>query len=108
MTWLTTAQAEALWPDAVNLEAEVLDLLLASAYDDCIAFLPDGSADVVLADVPKSWVLAQAYQVRSRYNAILSGGDSQVGADGENVTVFPLGWQIRQLLRPKHGKPSIA
>lgn len=108
MTWLTTAQAEALWADAAHLDPEVLDLLLASAYDDCIAFLPDGSADVLLADVPKSWLLAQAYQARARYNAILAGGDNQAGSDDQTVTIWPLDFHIKQLLRPKHGKPSIA
>ena len=107
MSWVTTEQAEALWADAANLEPDVLQLLLDSAHTDCVAFLPDGAEDTAPEDVPASWKLAEVYQARGRYIAVLAGGDNQVGAAGSTVTVFPLDWQVKQLLRPKRGKPSI-
>lgn len=105
MAWVTTEQAEALWADAAHLDPDVLALLLESAHADCVAFLPTMTADP--DPIPASWKLAEVYQARSRYNAVLAAGDDQVGADGQTITTFPLDWQIRQLLRPKHGKPSI-
>jgi len=106
MSWVTTDQAEALWADAANLDPEVLELLLESAHTDCVAFLPDGADDTADEDVPANWKLAEVYQARSRYNAVLAGGDNQVGDDGQSITVFPLDWQVKQLLRPKKGRPT--
>ncbi|MEU4361202.1 hypothetical protein [Promicromonospora sp. NPDC023987] len=104
MTWLTDAQVIALWADAANLDPDVLALLLESAYDDCVAYLPD--MEIEPDPIPKSWMLAQAYQAKSRYNALLAGSDGSVGTPENGLTLFPLDWQVKQLLRPKRGRPT--
>jgi hypothetical protein len=104
MAWVTAEQAQALWADAALLDPDVLELLLESAHADVVAFLPDMDADP--DPIPASWRLAEVYQARARHNAVLAGGDNQVGDDGQTITVFPLDWQVRQLLRPKRGRPT--
>jgi hypothetical protein len=108
MTWVTTEQAEALWADAAHLDPDVLETLLESAHTDVVAFLPDGAEETPAEDVPASWRLAEVYQARSRYTALLAGNDGNVGVGEQTFPVFPLDWQVRQLLRPKRGKPSVA
>ncbi len=107
MTWLTDEQAIALWADAANLEPDVLTLLLDSAYEDCVEFLPCLPEGEDYADMATpSRMLAQAYQAKSRYNALLAGNDGAVGPEGNSLTLFPLDWQVKQLLRPKKGRPT--
>lgn len=107
MAWVTTEQAEALWADAANLDPDILVFLLESAHSDCVTFLPEGAEDTAPEDVPASWKLAEVYQARSRHVAVLGGAENQIGAEGSTITTFPLDWQVRQLLRPKRGRPSI-
>jgi len=107
MVWATPEIAEALWADAAHLDPDVLTLLLESAHSDCVAYLPDGADDTAEEDVPANWKIAEVSQARARYTALLSGNENQVGADGQTVTVFPLDWQVKQLLRPKRGAPRI-
>lgn len=116
-SWNTPTQARALWADAANLDDDTLQLLLNSAHRDCFRYLDpldgldpldpeiDPPAD---ADVVASCRLAEVYQARARYQAVKAAGNSQVGQDGMTITVFPLDWQVQQLLRPKDGRPSIA
>lgn len=77
--------------------------ILAAARDDCIDFapaLPEGD------EVPPRWVMAQALRARDLARAGL-GSSEQTGLPGEEVTIYPLDWQIKQLLRPKT-KPVVA
>ncbi|WP_036963688.1 hypothetical protein [Promicromonospora kroppenstedtii] len=107
MSWITDEQAIGLWADAENLEPDVLQLLLASAYEDCVAFLPELPEGEDYEDKPTpNRVLAQLYQAKSRYNALLAGNDGQIGAGENTITLFPLDWQVKQLLRPKRGRPT--
>ena len=117
MSWNTPLQAKALWADAGNLSDVTLQLLLDSAHNDCFRYLDplDGldplrpEADPPApVDTAASLRLAEIYQARARFQAIKSAGNSKVGQDGMTVTVFPLDWQVQQLVRPKDGRPSIA
>jgi hypothetical protein len=117
-SWNTPAQVRALWADADALDDTTLQLLLNSAHRDCFRYLdPIDGLDPLdpLAVTPAdddtvaSLQLAEIYQARARFNAVRSAGDgNQIGADGMTVTVFPLDWQVQQLLRPKHGRITIA
>jgi hypothetical protein len=46
-------------------------------------------------------------QARAIWNATKTGPADSLGADGLTVTVFPLDWNIKALLRPKRGCPVI-
>lgn len=108
-SWNTLDEARKLWADAGAMADETLQLLLDSAHLDCFTYLdPVDEVDPVGEDITASMRLAEIYQARARYNAVNSAGDNQVGPDGMTVTVFPLDWQVQQLLRPKRGRPSIA
>lgn len=117
MSWNTLTEAKAMWADAPNLGDTVLQLLLDSAHNDCFRYLDPldgldplrpGADPAPTADLTASLKLAEVYQARARYQAIKSAGNNQVGQDGMTVTVFPLDWQVQQLVRPKDGRPSIA
>jgi hypothetical protein len=109
-SWNTLVEARAMWADAGNLADTSLQLLLDSAHADCFAWLdPIDAVDPTGEAITASMKLAEIYQARARYNAVRSAGDgNQVGADGMTVTVFPLDWQVQQLLRPKSGRITIA
>lgn len=116
-SWNTVTQARELWADAAHLSDGTLQLLLDSAHRDCFRYLDPldgldplrvGADPAPSADLIASCRLAEVYQARARYNAVKAAGDNQVGQDGMTVTVFPLDWQVQQLLRPKDGRPSIA
>jgi hypothetical protein len=117
MSWNTPQQAKDLWADAGHLTDATLQLLLDSAHRDCFRYLDpldgldplrDGADPEPPADLAASLRLAEVYQARARYQAVKSAGNNQVGQDGMTVTVFPLDWQVQQLVRPKDGRPSIA
>jgi hypothetical protein len=108
-TWNDPTDVPKHWADAAHLDPETLLLLLESAHADCIAYLaPLDGIDPVGDAVTASMRLAEIYQARARFQAIKSAGNNQVGPDGVSVTVFPMDWQVQQLLRPKSGRPSIA
>lgn len=118
MSWNTTEEAKKLWADAGNLSDETLQLLLNSAYRDCFRFLDPldgldplrpGADPAPSADLTASLRIAEVYQARARYNAVKAAGDrGEVGQEGMLITVFPLDWQVKQLIRPTPGRPTIA
>lgn len=109
-SWNTLEEARAIWADAANMADASLQLLLDSAHIDCFAWLdPIDGIDPPAEEANASMKLAEIYQARARLNAVSSAGDgNQVGPDGMTVTVFPLDWQVQQLLRPKPGRITIA
>lgn len=101
--WVTLETARGLWPDA-PVDDDILTQYLTSAQIQCAEFapaLPDG------AEIPESYVLANVMQARAIYRSLRTGNSDQMGADGFAVTVYPLDWNIRALLRPKRGKPVL-
>jgi len=95
--WLTLEQARALWPQAPD-EDTTLYMLLESAKAACIAFAPVLEEGEV---VPVSYRQAQFQQARASWLAMSATTDSRVGDDEFSITVFPLDWNVKQLLRPK-------
>lgn len=91
------------WIDTVSVEdlIEALDV----AHDHCLDFLngriprprPDGRPRARL-------VMAQKLQARALLRASYVGTDNEVGLDGMAVTVYPMDWTVKNLLRPKRGR----
>ena len=88
------------WPGVDEVDLDELALLLASAQVQCAAFAPDLGDDVT---VPANYRHAQVLQARALYRAGMAGSNDQIGLDGQSVTVFPMDWTVKLLLRPKRG-----
>lgn len=88
------------WPGVDEVDLDELALLLASAQVQCAAFAPDLGDDVT---VPANYRHAQVLQARALYRAGMAGSNDQIGLDGQSVTVFPMDWTVKALLRPKRG-----
>ncbi|MBO1770459.1 hypothetical protein [Agrococcus sp. TF02-05] len=102
---LDTARASG-WADAVDMSDLELHRLLETAKVDVLAYAPALPLD---APVPERYKAAQLMQARNRHNAGLANPASgEPGLEGFGMTVFPLDWQIKQLLRPIQGVPSHA
>ena len=107
MAWLTAAEAreEPYWPKCDVFEDDALTLLLTSAREQCEDWAP------VLADPddpPERYRLAQAMQARALWRAQRSNvGEGGYGAEGMVVTIFPMDWTVKALLRPKKGSLSV-
>jgi hypothetical protein len=98
-TWITPQEArtEPYWPMCDVEGDDELETLLTSAQEQCELYapaLPDGS-------VPYRFRLAVVMQARALYRASIAGSGDQIGADGLTVTVFPMDWTVKNLLRPK-------
>jgi len=99
--WVDTETDIEGWADAPADDAELARLLRAS-YEQCVQFLPHvGGVPQVPEDVPARLVQAQIMQARALYRSTLAGAGDQIGADGMAVTVFPMDWTVKNLLRPK-------
>ena len=87
----------------------VLATYLASAYTQCVEYLPHTrdpqTCELVLEEpdtIPRTWVQAQVLQAAGLYRAtIASGSSGQAGIDGQAITLYPMDWQVRNLLRPR-------
>lgn len=100
-------QLEVDFPDA-PIDPGVLATYLQAAYEQCLAYIPqkrDAETCELVPDVPDpvptSWVKAQIWQARALYQSVVTGPGDQVGADGMRVTVYPMDWSVRNLLRPR-------
>jgi hypothetical protein len=100
--WLTLAMARRLWPDAPRDDV-ALFLLLDTARVACEAYAP--ALDVGVA-FPSNYLEAQLAQARSVWNLMQTAPQTDaIGYDQTAVRVYPLDYNVRQLLRPKTGKP---
>lgn len=96
------------WPDAPT-DPDVLASYLNVAYHQCVEYLPHRRCDGELVPVmpeqgsarQASCRLAQVMQARAIYNSVVAGAGDQVGPDGTTVTVFPMDWTVRNMLRPR-------
>jgi len=107
--WVDTETVADDWADAPEDEA-VLTSYLRAAHSQCVEYLPpvpqaftgelmpnyDGSGQD-----PYRLRLAQILQARALWNSTHAGGGDQFGPDGLRVTVFPMDWTVRNLLRPR-------
>jgi hypothetical protein len=107
--WVDTDKDLVKWPDGYR-EAydedstdEGLGLYLHAAYEQCLEFLPHDAegAPVVPDPVPERLVLAQVMQARALYRSAVAGSGDRIGPDGMTITVFPMDWTVKNLLRPR-------
>lgn len=105
--WVETTTDLEDWADAPVDEA-TLARYLRAGQTQCVDFLPHlpdpvtGDLEPVIPDpVPDTFVLAQVFQARALYRSALSGSGDAIGADGLSVTVFPMDWTVKNLLRPR-------
>lgn len=97
---------EDIWIGALEIEPEARSLYLEAARDQCLAFLGRGESEpLALPDpLPRRYLLAQALQAKAlSLSAYASQSDSIGGPIGEGVTVFPMDWKVKNLLRPTMG-----
>lgn len=89
------------WRDAAQLDDDVLTQYLAAAYVQCVAFLPDPALVPYPTPIPETWKLAQVMQARALFRSLKSGNDNTMGGGDFTVTVWPMDWTVKNLLRPK-------
>lgn len=97
--WASLEAARAQWADAQTMEDDELTGYLQTAYEQCVAFIEPVEGTLI----PARYVQAQIMQARAVWRSIESGDDNQVGPDGLTVTVFPMDWTVKSLLRPQYG-----
>lgn len=103
--WVWTEDVRAQWADAPLDDQDLADLLSA-AYEQCAAFAPVLTAEQI-ASPPANYKLAQVMQARALYRSLKAGSGDTMGDDGMTVTVFPMDWTVKNLLRPKRGLPRV-
>lgn len=105
--WLSDVEAPevlAYWPDAPLEDPATLAAMLASARVQCEQFAPDLGGDAL---VPANYMHAQVLQARALYRAGMAGMDGRLGVEGQSLTLFPMDWAVKALLRPKRGVPGV-
>lgn len=95
--------ARTLWVDA-PLDDAVLQAVLAVAFEQCVAFAPEVATPT--GGEEARFKYAQVMQARAVYRAGIAGGGDRIGGDGFSVTVFPMDWTVKALLRPA-GRPVV-
>ena len=104
MWWgLGALELEDAWPDAPQDSATV-DRLLEAAYIQCSAYAP---ALAVGAPIPANYQLALIMQTRALWQSTVTDTQDGLGEGGFRVTVFPMDWTVKALLRPKRGVPVV-
>lgn len=100
------------WPGAADIDSAELDALLASAAIQCDAYAPkitytvtneDGTTETFEGYATDNYLHGQVLQARALYRSTMAGSGDQIGLDGQAVTVFPMDWTVKNLLRPKRG-----
>ena len=104
--WVYLDDITADWATTVT-EDDLTDALDA-AHAQCLAFL-NGREPALGADgrVPARFRTAQTKQARALIRADATGSGDQIGGDGLTVTVFPMDWTVKALLRPKRGRRRV-
>lgn len=102
--WLVVCDPEDEWHNVLTARLEwagapdrdgTLARLLDVARDQVDAYAPE-----VNGAVPERYRSAQLVQARNTFNASLTNGDQQTDIGGFVVTVRPLDWAVKQLIRP--------
>ena len=98
--WVEQDAVPDFWPEAEDLAPDVLTSYLEAAYEQCAQFLPPAYLEPYPTPVPHRWVLAQVMQARALWRSNVAGSGDQLGGDGLTVTVYPMDWVVKNLLRP--------
>lgn len=91
-------------PWAEAMDADDLDDVLWAAYGQCVEFLNGRVPEALSSARAAQLRLAQTMQARALVRATSTGADGSQGMDGMSVTVFPMDWTVKALLRPKKGR----
>ncbi len=89
-----------LWPGSEDY-GDDLGFPLNVARIQCEAFAPQLAEGV---EAPENYVAGQIMQARALVRAGIVGSGDQLGVE-ETVTVFPMDWTVKALLRPRRGRP---
>lgn len=89
-----------LWPGAADY-GDDLGFPLEVARVQCEAFAP---ALDPAAPVPENYVAAQVLETRSLVRAGVVGDGDAFGGVERTVSVFPMDWTVRAMLRPRRGR----
>jgi hypothetical protein len=104
MSWVdTTADVELLdvqWADRPDVDTVVQDLLDA-AHVQCQTYL-GAEPESITANLK----LAEILQARALHRSGYVGTGNAVGADFP-ITVFPMDWNVKRLLRPAPAVPKV-
>jgi len=107
--WATPADALAsTWKDAGDVPTPILEELLEAAEEQCREFAPVLPVDDLGVEVtaPVRYRLAVVYQARELWAAGRRNGDVIAG-DTYVIRAKDLTSTVRQLLRPRRGRPGI-
>ena len=109
--WHTVESARDEWPDAPTDYGDggddTLTTLLAVSQEAVIAYAP--AVEEALTDIPDGYRLAQLMQARNVWNSTkVSTANDFDGGQYSISASYPLDWQVRQLIRPKQGRPRVA
>lgn len=96
------AQIIQIWAGAEDLEPTALEVILAAAKVQCETFERPGIA-------AENQFLAQIFQARALARAGYAGTDGEYyNGDGPTITMFPMDWTVKNLLRPKRPLGGLA
>lgn len=112
--WLSTdpeagdpyADVRAYWPNVDEVPPDALEVVLLAAAAQCEQYAPPLPEQG--EPLPTAWLMAQAMQARALWRSGTVGGGDQYGTGEYTVTVFPMDWTVKALLRPRRGRPVIA
>lgn len=103
--WLVVVDPNDEWHDVISARLEwagapeadgTLYRLLDVARDQVEAYAPALAGK----PFPERYRAAQLMQARNTWNASLSNGDQQTDVGGFVVSIRPLDWAVKQLIRP--------
>lgn len=110
-TWHTLETARDQWVDA-PLDDDELQELLDVAKSAVLAYAPAVATESVenvggfvvpttTGDIPVSYRKAQIMQARNVWNSEQASPGGNLDGSGFGLTIHPLDWQVKQLLRPR-------
>lgn len=98
--WVNQENVALFWPEADDLDPGVLASYLLAAYEQCVEFLPPVDLQPWPVPTPERFKQAQVMQARALYRSNVTGSGDALGGEGLTVTVFPMDWTVKNLLRP--------
>jgi hypothetical protein len=107
-SWHDETSAQDEWPDAPVDEdggTSRLSTILEAAKDAVLSYAPE--QEVVPVDIPAGWREAQLKQAQNIWNASKASPSGDFDGGQYGLSTFPLDWSVRQLIRPKRGRPVI-
>lgn len=119
-TWYTVEEAQIRWGVGAPSEARLSELLAVSEQQ-CIAYAPvpvdltglflgvlEGDEEPPQV-IPAGHREAHFVQARNIWNATkVAPGSTTYGPDDMTISLHPLDWHVKQLLRPRTGVPRVA